>query len=272
MAPHPGFRFTHSQCIGEVEIRSGAPTTVHAGQERIAADAYVLALGVESTGFARQTGFRLPLYLLKGYSITVPLIDSTNQSAAPQVSITDLYKIFCARLANRLRVAGRVELVGMDHSVSDAAIDESKRDVEQFFPGCGDPSDNQVLLPCERLPTDDARRCADDCRHPIQEPVFKYRPRQPQLCQPFFIPRIGQRNANMKLMTNQQVAELISIADTIDAMRLAFAGIGQRMQQVSPTTMRLAFGLKISHYPARYIVVHANVPAGKPLLQPRQAG
>lgn len=76
----------------------------------------------------------------------------------------------------------------------------------------------------------------------------------------------------MKLMTNQQVAELISIADAIDAMRLAFSGIGQGAQQASPTTRRLVLGLKISHYPAWYIVVPANVSSGKPLLQPRQAG
>ena len=148
MTQRPGFRFAHSQRIGKVEMRGGALTAVHAGQEQIAADAFVLALGAESADFARQVGFTLPLYPLKGYSITVPLLDSANQAAAPQGSITDLSrKIVYARLANRLRVAGRVELLGMDRSIPTSAIDELKRGVDELFPGCGDLSDNSTLSP-----------------------------------------------------------------------------------------------------------------------------
>ncbi|MEO6921402.1 MAG: D-amino acid dehydrogenase [Collimonas sp.] len=148
MSRQPGFRFAHSQRIGKLEMRDGALIAVHAGAEKIDAETFVLALGAESAGFARQAGFSLSLYPLKGYSITVPLNDAASQAAAPQVSITDLSrKIVYARLGDRLRVAGRVELVGMDRSIPAAAIDELKRGVNALFPGCTDLSDNNSLSP-----------------------------------------------------------------------------------------------------------------------------
>ncbi len=148
MSQQPSFRFAHSQRIHKLEMRNGALVAVHAGQEQIDADAFVLALGPASADFAQRAGFSLPLYPLKGYSITVPLNDSANRAAAPQVSITDLSKkIVYARLGDRLRVAGRVELVGMDRSIPATAIDELKRGVSELFPGCGDLSDSASLSP-----------------------------------------------------------------------------------------------------------------------------
>jgi D-amino-acid dehydrogenase len=148
MSGQAGFRFAHSQRIKQLEMRNGALIAVHAGKEQIDADAFVLALGAESADFAHWAGFSLPLYPLKGYSITVPLNDTANQAAAPQVSITDLArKIVYARLGNRLRVAGRVELVGMERSIPASAIDELRRGVGGLFPGCADLSDTSTLSP-----------------------------------------------------------------------------------------------------------------------------
>ncbi|AIY39757.1 D-amino acid dehydrogenase small subunit [Collimonas arenae] len=154
MLQQPGFRFAHSQRINKLEMRDGALTAIYtsdtsdASDEKIDAEAFVLALGAESASFARQAGFTLPLYPLKGYSITVPLNDAASQAAAPQVSITDLSrKIVYARLGNRLRVAGRVELVGMDRSIPATAIDELKRGVSELFPGCAGLADNDNLSP-----------------------------------------------------------------------------------------------------------------------------
>jgi D-amino-acid dehydrogenase len=148
MSRQPGFRFAHSQRIGKLEIRNGTLTAVHAGDEQIDADKFVLALGAESAAFARQAGFSLPVYPLKGYSITVPLPDRASQAAAPQVSITDLAKkIVYARLGERLRVAGRVEILGLDRRIPPRAIDELKRGVGELFPGSADLSDDAALSP-----------------------------------------------------------------------------------------------------------------------------
>ena len=131
-----GFRFMPSTAVTQVNMKDGAIASVQTDGQAIDADAFVLALGADSAAFARQAGFSLPLYPLKGYSITVPLEDSFTQSAAPQVSITDISKkIVYARLGNRLRVAGRVELVGMDTRIPDRAINELIDGTNELFPG-----------------------------------------------------------------------------------------------------------------------------------------
>jgi len=138
MTKRANFRFLPSTSIVSLEIRNRKVTLVRSSSGPIEADAYVLAMGAESAGFARKAGFYLPVYPLKGYSITVPLADDGNvgNSSAPQVSITDLSrKIVYARLGARLRVAGRVELVGLNRDIPDRAFDELCEAVEQTFPG-----------------------------------------------------------------------------------------------------------------------------------------
>ena len=76
--------------------------TAFAGAERITADRYVLAAGSYSTGLVKPLGLSLPVYPLKGYSITVD-IPSDHTHAAPRVSVTDTArKVVFARLGERL--------------------------------------------------------------------------------------------------------------------------------------------------------------------------
>ncbi|QRX83782.1 D-amino acid dehydrogenase [Glaciimonas sp. PAMC28666] len=141
MSQHPQFRFTPSQRVGKLEMRNGALIAVQAGDEQIAADKFVLAMGVHSAAFARQAGFNLSVYPLKGYSLTIPLLNGASQAAAPKVSITDLSKkIVYSRLGERLRVAGRVEIVGLNRHIPQRAIQELKRGIGALFPGSVDPS------------------------------------------------------------------------------------------------------------------------------------
>ena len=150
------FTFLGSTRLTHLRLSGGALRTVFAGDRKIDAESFVLALGAESAAFARMAGFSLPLYPLKGYSITVPLNaksgaeESTPSSpaTAPKVSITDLSrKIVYARLGNRLRVAVRVELVGMDRGIPERAIRELTLATAELFPDCGDLSDRARLSP-----------------------------------------------------------------------------------------------------------------------------
>lgn len=137
MQSQPGFRFLPSAEVTRVNMSGTAVRSVQAGAGVVDADVFVLALGAQSAAFARQAGFNLSLYPLKGYSITVPLDTAAAQEAAPSVSITDIAKkIVYARLGDRLRVAGRVELVGMDAGIAPGVIDELARGVSELFPGC----------------------------------------------------------------------------------------------------------------------------------------
>jgi D-amino-acid dehydrogenase len=79
------------------------------------ADAVVLAAGVGTARLARLAGVRIPVYPLKGYSVTLPVEDGVN---APQVSLTDAtHKIVVSRLGNRLRIAGTAEVSGYDDTL-----------------------------------------------------------------------------------------------------------------------------------------------------------
>lgn len=142
MQANPSFRFIGGAEVAAVRMQAGALRAVQAGGEWIDAERFVLCFGPESPAFARLVGLTLPLYPLKGYSITVPLQDEASRAAAPQVSITDIArKIVYARLGQRLRVAGRIELVGMDRAIPQRAVEELKTGVRELFPGCALGSD-----------------------------------------------------------------------------------------------------------------------------------
>lgn len=160
MRTFPDFSFLPNTRVNAVHLADGALRAVGVSggggvssgnngtgsAQQIEADRFVLALGAESAGFASLAGFTLPLYPLKGYSITVPL--AAGSTAAPQVSITDLaHKIVYARLGDSLRVAGRVELVGMNPAIPASAIRQLTAGVGALFPGCADLSPGASLAP-----------------------------------------------------------------------------------------------------------------------------
>ena len=107
------------------------------GGERLLADAYVVALGSYSPLLLRGLGLKIPVYPLKGYSITLPL-DAAEPMTAPEVSLTDeAHKIVISRLGNRLRAAGTAELTGYDASVNPVRCNAIVRRIRQLFPGLG---------------------------------------------------------------------------------------------------------------------------------------
>jgi len=102
----------------------------------LTADAYVLACGSYSPLLLRPLGVRLPVYPVKGYSITVPII---NDAAAPQGTLTDeTYKVVITRLGNRLRAAGTAELCGYDLTLRAARLATLVHVVRDLFPSVGD--------------------------------------------------------------------------------------------------------------------------------------
>lgn len=104
-------------------------------EERVTADAYVVALGSYSALLLAPLGIRIPVYPLKGYSITLPLDLDHAAAAAPCVSLTDeAHKIVLSRLGNRLRAAGTAELTGYDTSVNAVRCEAIAARVRQLFP------------------------------------------------------------------------------------------------------------------------------------------
>ena len=129
-----GVRFLLNTPVEQIQTQDGAVVAIKTPHGAIEADQYVMALGTASAPMARQLGVHLPIYPLKGYSITV---DVDSQSDAPRVSVTDsARKVVFARIGSRLRVAGMAELAGYDARVVPKQIESLKASTKALFPHC----------------------------------------------------------------------------------------------------------------------------------------
>ncbi|MFN9476448.1 D-amino acid dehydrogenase [Acidovorax sp.] len=132
-----GVRFLLGTEIQGFATRQGRIHAVRTSQGNVEAEHFVLALGSASHGLARQLGLYLPVYPLKGYSITLDTIDAPG--AAPRVSVTDAArKVVFARIGQRLRVAGMAELVGNDTRIPPERIQSLCDATRTLFPRCSD--------------------------------------------------------------------------------------------------------------------------------------
>lgn len=100
------------------------------------ADAYVLAAGIQSRTLAQTAGIYLPLYPLKGYSLSAPIRAS---DLAPEISVTDFErKVLYARIGTQLRVAAMVDMVGEDTSLDARRLVTLTRQVRETMPHAAD--------------------------------------------------------------------------------------------------------------------------------------
>jgi D-amino-acid dehydrogenase len=107
------------------------------GEHTESFDALVVCAGVESRRFAGQLGDRVNIYPVKGYSITVNLLDEASQQAAPTVSLLDdQTKLVTSRLGtDRFRVAGTAEFNGHNKDIRADRVRPLVDWVNQCFPG-----------------------------------------------------------------------------------------------------------------------------------------
>lgn len=130
-----GVAFRFNQEVGGFEVRGGRIASVRIGAEQLAADAFVLACGSYSRALALPLGIDLPVYPVKGYSITLPIV---NPSAAPVSTILDeTYKVAVTRFDDRIRVGGMAELAGFDQRLLPRRRETLELVVNDLFPGSG---------------------------------------------------------------------------------------------------------------------------------------
>jgi D-amino-acid dehydrogenase len=100
-------------------------------------DGLVVCAGIASRQLAAQLGDRVNIYPVKGYSITVNLLDEQSQQAAPQVSLLDdETKLVTSRLGvDRFRVAGTAEFNGANRDIRADRIRPLVNWVNHCFPG-----------------------------------------------------------------------------------------------------------------------------------------
>ena len=107
-------------------------TAVDTSIGRFSADAHVVALGCYSAALLKPLGIRLPVYPVKGYSLTIPM---TNAECSPVSTVMDeSYKVALTRFDDRIRVAGTAELSGFNLALSSrrqATIAQRKLDLDR---------------------------------------------------------------------------------------------------------------------------------------------
>jgi len=103
------------------------------------AEATVLSLGSYSPALLRPLGPRLPIYPVKGYSVTIPV---AGRNGAPAMGIADRSrKIGMSRLGDRFRIAGTAELTGHDTTLNESRARAILRTAKSIFPDAGDWDD-----------------------------------------------------------------------------------------------------------------------------------
>jgi D-amino-acid dehydrogenase len=139
LAEAAGARFRFGVAIEAIERDAGGITGVRTSAGAFKAERYVVALGSHSPAMLRPLGIDLPVYPVKGYSITVPI---TNAAGAPESTVMDeTFKVAVTRLGDRIRVGGTAQLSGFDLTLDPRRRDTLEHVVTDLFPGGGNLAD-----------------------------------------------------------------------------------------------------------------------------------
>ncbi|ANK89013.1 MULTISPECIES: D-amino acid dehydrogenase [unclassified Rhizobium] len=138
-----GVRFAYGTTIKALDVEGGRVRGIVTARdpdrdhERMSAEAVVVALGSYSPLLLKPYGISLPVYPVKGYSLTIPITDA---SRAPESTVMDeTYKIAITRLGDRIRVGGMAEISGYTNDLGLARRSTLEHSVTDLFPG-GDVS------------------------------------------------------------------------------------------------------------------------------------
>ncbi|QCK87765.1 D-amino acid dehydrogenase [Phreatobacter aquaticus] len=138
LARERGVRFMQSLAIHRLVNEGDRIAAVETSEGKVTGDRYVVALGSYSPLLMKTVGIRVPVYPVKGYSLTLPITDET---AAPVSTVMDeTYKIAITRLGDRIRVGGTAELDGYNLSLRDGRRRALEHSVGDLFPRGGDLS------------------------------------------------------------------------------------------------------------------------------------
>lgn len=132
MAEQAGVTFLFNTTVDKLNSENNQVVSVETSQGTIHADSYVIALGSYSKHLLAPLDIDIPVYPVKGYSLTLPVID---QQHAPNSTIMDeTYKVAVTRFEQRIRVAGTAELAGFDPALPDKRLATLNHVVSNLFP------------------------------------------------------------------------------------------------------------------------------------------
>lgn len=138
LATEAGVTFQFGTKINGIETDGQRVTGVVTDKGTLTADTYVGAMGSYTPLLVAPIGIPLPVYPIKGYSLTVPI---TDESVAPVSTVMDeTYKVATTRFDNRIRVGGTAEIAGWDMTLRPHRRGPLDRSLRDLFPKAGDLS------------------------------------------------------------------------------------------------------------------------------------
>jgi D-amino-acid dehydrogenase len=131
-----GVEFRNGTRIDGILTEAGKVTGVATDRGTVTGDAYVMALGSFSPLLLRRIGIDLPVYPVKGYSLTIPI---TDPAGAPESTVMDeTHKVAITRLGDRIRVGGMAELDGYSSKLRPSRRATLEHVVTDLYPRGGD--------------------------------------------------------------------------------------------------------------------------------------
>jgi D-amino-acid dehydrogenase len=136
LLPAMGVDVRYGAAIEALEKDGDRIAGVRTDKGMVRGDAYLVALAAHSPALLRPLGLRLPIYPVKGYSITLPVADAAR---APVSTLLDeSYKIAITRLGDRIRVGGMAELSGFNTALPARREATLRHSLNDLFPGAAD--------------------------------------------------------------------------------------------------------------------------------------
>ena len=134
LAQQAGVTFLYNRSVDRLLVEGDKISGVQCGGEIFKADSYVVAFGSYSTALLRDL-VSIPVYPLKGYSLTIPI---TDESAAPFSTVLDeTYKIAITRFDQRIRVGGMAAIVGFNTQLEQKRRETLEMVVRDLYPNGG---------------------------------------------------------------------------------------------------------------------------------------
>ena len=133
-----GAELRYGESVEAIEVAGGTFSGVRTSAGRVDADACVVALGTGSAALLRPLGIRLPIYPVKGYSLTFPVGGWNDAPVVPFAD--DGHKAGIVRIGDRIRVAGTAEFAGHDTTLTPRRIDGLRTFFLSLFPDYPDRS------------------------------------------------------------------------------------------------------------------------------------
>jgi D-amino-acid dehydrogenase len=107
-----GVQCRFGETVQGIETRNGAVQAVVTNRGRIVADAVVVAMGSFTASLLAKQGIRVPIYPVKGVSITFERADWDTAPAMPVIDDSQLFGL--VPIGGRMRISGSAEIAGYD--------------------------------------------------------------------------------------------------------------------------------------------------------------